>query len=151
MLCEVVDVWCGVWAAQCAVCDRNARHGMSWRGGNGFGDVLRQMEIYFAQYYGFLGYFECVFAMLSSNVGKSFDRAKLLLQIFNGSLTTRCWITARVFSSILHHQLSNTCHKTPRTGTLISIGIGFSSILYRYVFFGCIDGVKHLHREIHLK
>ena len=74
MLCEVVDVWCGVWAAQCAVCDRNARHGMSWRGGNGFGDVLRQMEIYFAQYYGFLGYFECVFAMLSSNVGKSFVR-----------------------------------------------------------------------------
>ena len=101
----------------------------------------------------FLGYFDCVFAMLSSNVGKSEKPGLLLLlaQIFNGSLTTRCWITARVFSSILHHQLSNTCHKTPRTGTLISIGIGFSSILYRYVFFGCIDGVKHLHREIHLK
>ena len=84
-------MWCGVWAAQCAVCDRNARHGMSWRGGNGFGDVLRQMEIYFAQYYGFLGYFECVFAMLSSNVGESEKTGFLLLlaQIFNGSLTTK--------------------------------------------------------------
>ena len=87
MLCEVVDVWGGVWAAQCAVCDRNARHGMSWRGGNGFGDVLRQMEIYFAQYYGFLGYFECVFAMLSSNVGKSEKPGRGSL-LANGSTTS---------------------------------------------------------------
>jgi len=91
MLCEVVDVWGGLWVAQCVLFVRNAAAGMSWRGGNGFGEILWEMEILFAQSHGFLGYFDFVFAMLSSNVGKSFVPAKLLLlaQIFNGSSTTK--------------------------------------------------------------
>ena len=49
------------------------------------------MENIFAQYYGFLVYFECVFAMLFSNVGESEKPGVLLLlaQIFNGSSTTK--------------------------------------------------------------
>ena len=59
--------------------------------GMGWGENLREMEILFAQSNGFLGYFDFVFAMLSSNVGESEKPGLLLLlaQIFNGSLTTK--------------------------------------------------------------
>jgi hypothetical protein len=75
----------------CVLFVRNARRGGAERGGNGLGNDLRNFEILFAQYYGFLGYFDCVFAMLSSNVGESEKPGLLLLlaQIFNDSSTTK--------------------------------------------------------------
>ena len=71
----------------CAVCDRNVLRGMLEGGWNGFGRFYWDLEILFAQYYGFLVYFECVFAMLFSNVGESEKPGVLLLlaQSFNGS------------------------------------------------------------------
>tara|TARA_B110000091_G_C13439301_1_gene319352 strand:- start:187 stop:471 length:285 start_codon:yes stop_codon:yes gene_type:complete len=71
MLCGFYAVWGGIWVAQCVVFVRNARRGLSWRGGNGLENDLRNFEIIFAQSHGFLGYFECVFAMLSSSSGDS--------------------------------------------------------------------------------
>ena len=75
----------------CAVCDRNVLRGMLEGGWNGFGRFYWDLEILFAQYYGFLVYFECVFAMLFSNVGESEKPGVLLLlaQSFNGSSTTK--------------------------------------------------------------
>ena len=71
--------------------DRNVLRGMLEGGWNGFGRFYWDLEILFAQYYGFLVYFECVFAMLFSNVGESEKPGVLLLlaQSFNGSSTTK--------------------------------------------------------------
>jgi hypothetical protein len=75
----------------CVLFVRNARRGGAERGGNGLGNDLRNFEILFAQYYGFLVYFECVFAMLFSNVGESEKPGFLLLlaQSCNGSSPTK--------------------------------------------------------------
>jgi hypothetical protein len=91
MLCGFYAVWGGLWVAHCVVFVRNAHRGLSWRGGNGLENDLRNFEIIFAQSHGFLGYFDCVFAMLSSNVGESEKPGLLLLlaQIFNDSSTTK--------------------------------------------------------------